>query len=131
MCVQWYWCGLFGRKEIGTLLRILRNLWFSYKFYAGRLCLIGLGVGASRIVLLSLSFFLLLVLHLKFFHCYLLLFVVCCFFLCSPSWTPCICFLHLFILINIILITYQFFFLDGLSFSAQHWVVHPHLVELK
>ena len=61
------WCGLFGWKEIGALLRILRNHWFSYKLYAKRLCLIGLGVGAPRIVLLSLSFFLLLVLHLKFF----------------------------------------------------------------
>ena len=40
-------CGLFGRKEIGAFLRILRNPWFSYKLYARRLCLIDLGVGAS------------------------------------------------------------------------------------
>ena len=49
-----------------TLLRIRRNPWFNYKLYARRLYLIGLGVGASRITLLSWSLFLLLVLHFKF-----------------------------------------------------------------
>ena len=99
-----YGSWLFGWKEIGALLRLLRNHWFSYKLYAKRLFLIGLGAGAPRIVLLSLSFFLLVELPHKFF-----LLIVCCFFLFfgSPSWTPCICFLCFFILINIILITYQ------------------------
>ena len=72
------WFGLFGRKEIGALLRISRNPWFNYKLYAKRLYLIGLGVGASRIVSLSWSLFRLLVLHFKF------ILVVCLFvaFLC-------------------------------------------------
>ena len=86
------WCRLFGRKETGVLLRILRNLWFNYKLYAKRPYLIGLSVGASRIVLLSWNLFLLLVVHFKFFFvvwCYLF---VCCISLCSPLWTPCICF---------------------------------------
>ena len=75
-------CGLFGRKEIGTLLRLLRNHWFSYKLYARRLFLIGLGARAPQIVLLSLSFFLLVELPHKFF-----LLLVCCFYflVCSPS----------------------------------------------
>ena len=69
------WCGLFGWKEIGALLRIPRNPWFSYKCYAKRLYLIGLGVGASRIVPLSWSLFHLLVLLIKFIFWCLLLFV--------------------------------------------------------
>ena len=44
------WCGLFGRKEIKTLLRLLRNHWFNYKLYAWELSLIGLGVRALLIV---------------------------------------------------------------------------------
>ena len=60
-------CGLFGQKEIGALLRIPRNPWLNYKLYARRLNLIGLGVGASQIVPLSWSLFLLLVLPFKFF----------------------------------------------------------------
>ena len=100
-----YQCGLFGRKEIGALLRIPRNPWLNYKLYARRLYLIGLGVRASRIVPLSWSLFLLLVLHFKFF-----LVVGCCLFfycfsLCSPSWTPCIYFLLFFSLFNNTLIT--------------------------
>ena len=44
-----------------------RNPWFNYKLYAKTLYLIGLGVGASRIVPLSWSLFRLLVLLFKFF----------------------------------------------------------------
>ena len=69
------WCGLFGRKEIGSLLRIPRNPWFNYKLYAKRLNLIGLGVGTSQIVPLSWSLYRLLVLHFKF-----ILVVYCCLF---------------------------------------------------
>ena len=89
------WCGSFGRKEIGVLLRIPRNPWFNYKLYAKRLYLIGLGVGASQIVPLSWSLFRLLVLF-KFFLVVCCCLVVCCISLCSPSWTPCICFLLFF-----------------------------------
>ena len=71
------WCGLFGWKEIGTLLRIPRNPWLNYKLYARSLYLIGLGVGAPRIVPLSWSLFLLLVLHFKFF-------LVVCLFVAFP-----------------------------------------------
>ena len=100
-------CELFGRKEIGALLRISTNPWLNYKIYARRLYLIGLGVRASWIVPLSWSSFLLLVLHFKFF-----LVVCCCLFvycisLCSSSWTPCICFLLFYSLFNNTLITYQ------------------------
>ena len=101
------WCGLFGWKEIDALLRILRNPWFNYKLYAKRLYLIGLGVGASQIVPLSWSLFLLLVLHFKFFLVVCFCLFVCCFSLCSPSWIPCICFLLFISLINNTLITYQ------------------------
>ena len=101
------WCGLFGRKEIVGLLRILRNPWFNYKLYAKRLYLIGLDVGASRIVPLSWSLFLLLVLHFKFFLVVWCCLFVCCIYLCSPSWTPCICFLLFYNLFNNTLITYQ------------------------
>ena len=77
----------------------------SYKLYARVLCLIGLGARALWLVLLSLSFFLLLVLSPKLL--FLIFVVVCCFFLCSPSWTPYTCFIRSFFLINTILITYQ------------------------
>ena len=99
------WCGLFGWKEIGALLRLKRNRLFSYKLYARVLCLIGLGARALWLVFLSLSFFLLLVLSPKLL--FLIFVVVCCFFLCSPSWTPYTCFIRSFFLINTILITYQ------------------------
>ena len=68
---------MFGWKEIGTLLRIPRNPWLNYKLYARSLYLIGLGVGAPRIVPLSWSLFLLLVLHFKFF-------LVVCLFVAFP-----------------------------------------------
>ena len=48
-------------------MRIPRNPLLNYKLYARRLYLIGLGVRASRIVPLSWSLFLFLVLHFKFF----------------------------------------------------------------
>ena len=101
------WCGLFGRKEIGALLRIPRNPWFNYKLYARRPYLIGLGVGASRIVPLSWSLFLLLVLHFKLFRVVWCCLFFCCISLCSPSWTPCICFLLFYNLFNNTIITYQ------------------------
>ena len=87
------WCRLFGWKETGTLLRIRRNPWFNYKLYARRLYLIGLGVGASRIALLSWSLFLLFVLHFKFLLVVWCWLFACCISLCSTSWTPCICLL--------------------------------------
>ena len=101
------WCGLFGRKEIGALLRIPRNPWFNYKLYARRPYLIGLGVGASQIAPLYSSLFLLLVLLFKFVLVLYCCLCVCCFSLCSPSWTPCFG-LHLFsVCFNNILMTYQ------------------------
>ena len=66
-----------------------------------------LRVGASRIVPLSWSLFLLLVLLFQFFHVVWCCLFVCCISLCSPSWTPCICFLLFFSLFNNTLITYQ------------------------
>ena len=71
---------MFGGKETSALLRILRNLWFNYKLYARRPYLIGLSVGASRIVLLSWNLFLLLVVTLSFF----LLFDAVCLFVAFP-----------------------------------------------
>ena len=52
------WCGLFGWKEIGALLRLKRNRLFGYKLYARVLFLIGLGAGVLQIVLLFWSFLL-------------------------------------------------------------------------
>ena len=98
------WCGVFGWKEIDALLRLKRNRLFSYKLYVRELFLIGLGAGVLKLFFHHWVSFFPWNFPLSFFF---YLFVVCCFFLCSPSWTPCICFILFFFLINIILITYQ------------------------
>ena len=119
------WSIFWWLSQIGALLRIPRNPWFSYKRYAKRLYLIGLDVGASQIVPLSWSLFRLLVLLIKFIFDVCCCLFVCSISLCSPSWTPCTCFLLFFSLINKILITYQKKALEDYTHVELVSYMHP------
>ena len=96
------WCGLFGWKEIGTLLRLKRNRLFNYKLSAKVLFMNGLGAGVPQTVLLLWSFLLPLVLPLKLLFFFWLLFLGF-----AVMNTLFLLFSFFFYMINIILITFR------------------------